>query len=160
METGQGMERVDAGLDVLIRPMRAEDVETVLGIESRVFTTPWQTETFMGLIGRPGSELWVMEHPVAGIVAYAVLWCILDQGELANIAVRPDHLGQGYASQLLRRVLDIARGREVETIYLEVRASNTRAVELYERFGFSQIGVRKMYYDKPREDALVMRIEL
>jgi ribosomal-protein-alanine N-acetyltransferase len=154
------MERVDAGPDVLIRPMRTEDVEQVLGIESRVFTTPWQAETFQSLIGRPGSELWVMEHPVEGLVAYAVLWCILDQGELANIAVRSDHRGEGYASQLLERVLHIARDREVETIYLEVRASNTRALELYERFGFSQVGVRKLYYDKPKEDALVMRLEL
>jgi len=154
------MERVDAARDVLIRPMETEDVETVLTIESRAFTTPWQADTFQSLIGRPSSELWVMEHTVEGIVAYAVLWCILDQGELANIAVRPDHLGQGYASQLLERVLDIARGRDVETIYLEVRASNSRALELYERFGFSQVGVRKMYYDEPKEDALVLRVEL
>jgi ribosomal-protein-alanine N-acetyltransferase len=154
------MERVDAARDVLIRPMETEDVETVLTIESRAFTTPWQADTFQSLIGRPSSELWVMEHTAEGIVAYAVLWCILDQGELANIAVRPDHLGQGYASQLLERVLDIARGRDVETIYLEVRASNSRALELYERFGFSQVGVRKMYYDEPKEDALVLRVEL
>ncbi len=99
-----------------------------------------------------------MEHPVAGILAYAVLWCILDQAELANIAVRSEYRGQGYASRLLERVLQIARDREVETIYLEVRASNARALELYERFGFSQVGVRKNYYDKPTEDALVMRL--
>ncbi len=152
------MGRVDAGPDALIRPMEPEDVETVLGIESRVFTTPWQADTFLSLIGRPSSELWVMEHPVAGILAYAVLWCVLHQAELANIAVRSEYRGQGYASRLLERVLQIARDREVETIYLEVRASNTRALELYERFGFSQVGVRKNYYDKPKEDALVMRL--
>jgi len=154
------MERVDAGPDVLIRRMEPEDVETVLSIESRVFTTPWQANTFLSLIGRSGSELWVMEHPVVGILAYAVLWCILDQAELANIAVRSEYRGQGYASRLLERVLQIARDREVETIYLEVRASNTRALELYERFGFSQVGVRKNYYDKPKEDALVMQLVL
>ena len=154
------MERVDAGPDAQIRPMEPEDVETVLGIESRVFTTPWQAETFLSLIGRPGSELWVLEHPVAGILAYAVLWCILDQAELANIAVRSGYRGQGYASRLLERVLQIARDRKVETIYLEVRASNTRAVELYERFGFSRVSVRKNYYGKPKEDALVMRMLL
>ena len=151
------MERVDAGPDADIRPMEPEDVETVLGIESRAFTTPWQADTFLNLIGRPGSELWVMEHPVAGILAYAVLWCILDQAELANIAVRSDFRGQGYASRMLERVLQIARDRQVESIYLEVRASNKRAVELYERFGFSRVGERKTYYDKPKEDALVMR---
>ena len=154
------MERVDAGPDVLIRRMEPEDVETVLSIESRVFTTPWQANTFLSLIGRPGSELWVMEHPVAGIIAYAVLWCVLDQAELANIAVRYEYRGHGYASRLLERVLQIARDRSVETIYLEVRASNRRAVELYERFEFSQVGVRKNYYDKPKEDALVMRMML
>ena len=151
------MERVDAGPDVLIRPMERDDVETVLSIESRVFTTPWQADTFLSLIGRPSSELWVMEHSVAGIVAYAVLWCILDQAELANIAVRSEYRGQGFASRLLERVLQIAEGRGIETIYLEVRASNTQALELYERFGFSQVGVRERYYDKPKEDALVMR---
>lgn len=154
------MERVDAGPDVLIRPMKRDDVESVLSIESRVFTTPWQADTFLNLIGRPGSELWVMEHPVAGILAYAVLWCVLDQAELANIAVRSEYRGQGYASRLLERVLQVARDREVETIYLEVRASNTRALELYDRFGFLQVGVRKNYYDRPKEDALVMRLVL
>ena len=160
MATGQGMERVDAVPDVLIRPMKRDDVETVLSIESLVFTTPWQADIFLNLIGRPGSELWVIEHPVAGILAYAVLWCILDQAELANIAVRSDYRGQGYASRLLERILQIARDRKVETIYLEVRASNTRAVELYERFGFSRVGVRKNYYGEPKEDALVMRVLL
>ena len=154
------MERVDAGPELLVRPMEPEDVETVLSIESRVFTSPWQADTFLSLIGRAGSELWVMEHPDAGLIAYAVLWCILDQGELANIAVRPEYRGRGYAARLLERVLQIARDRTVETIYLEVRASNTRAVELYRRFGFSQVGVRKKYYDKPKEDALVMKLEL
>jgi ribosomal-protein-alanine N-acetyltransferase len=154
------MERVDAGPDVLIRPMKRDDVESVLSIESRVFTTPWQADTFLNLIRRPGSELWVMEHPVAGILAYAVLWCVLDQAELANIAVRSEYRGQGYASRLLERVLQVARNREVGTIYLEVRASNTQASELYERFGFLQVGVRKNYYGKPREDALVMRLVL
>ena len=151
------MERIEVGSDAHIRPMEPEDVETVVGIESRAFTSPWQADTFLNLIGRPGSELWVMEHPVAGILAYAVLWCILDQAELANIAVRSDFRGQGYASRMLERVLQIARDRQVESIYLEVRASNKRAVELYERFGFSRVGVRKTYYDKPKEDALVMR---
>ena len=154
------MERVDAGPYVLIRPMERDDVETVLSIESRVFTTPWQADTFLSLIGRPSAELWVMEHSVAGIVAYAVLWCILDQAELANIAVRSEYRGQGFASRLLERVLQIAEGRGIETIYLEVRASNTQALEVYERFGFSQVGVRERYYDKPKEDALVMRLVL
>ncbi len=154
------MERVDAAPEVLIRPMKRSDVETVLGIERRVFTSPWQANTFSGLIGRPGSELWVMERPPEGVIAYAVLWCIVDQGELANLAVRPEYRGQGYAARLLEHVLRNARERDVEAIYLEVRASNERALELYEGFGFLRVGVRKNYYDKPKEDALVMRMLL
>ena len=118
------------------------------------------TVGFSGLIGRPGSELWVMERPPEGVIAYAVLWCIVDQGELANLAVRPEYRGQGYAARLLDHVLRNARERDVEAIYLEVRASNERALELYEGFGFLRVGVRKNYYDKPKEDALVMRMLL
>lgn len=136
--------------------MCSGDVDAVLSIENRAFTSPWKAETFRALIGRSGAEVWVMEHADAGVIAYAVLWCILDQGELANIAVVPEFRGQGLASRLLERVLEVARGRGVTSIYLEVRASNERAADLYLGFGFEEIARRKGYYDDPKEDALVM----
>ncbi len=138
------------------RPMAAPDVERVVAIEAAAFTSPWKADTFRTLLERPGAELWVLDDEDAGVVAYAVLWCILDQGELANIAVIDGYRGRGYGAYLLSRVIEVARSRGVEAIYLEVRESNTGAANLYRRFGFEQMGVRRDYYDSPREDALLM----
>lgn len=141
---------------VVARRMGPEDVGRVAEIEAVSFTAPWKADTFESLLGRPGAELWVLDDPSDGVVAYAVLWCILDQGELANIAVVSGHRGRGHGRYLLGKVLEVARERGVESLYLEVRVSNASAIELYRSFGFTQVGTRKAYYDKPREDALLM----
>lgn len=154
------MDGVDALAGVRIRRMRAADVEAVVRIETEAFSSPWQRETFNNLIERPGLELLVLEDVEEGVIGYAVLWCILDQGELANLAIAPRLRGIGLGAHLLARVLEIARDREVETVYLEVRASNVRAVELYRRFGFSDVGLRRGYYEHPKEDALIMMARL
>lgn len=147
-------------VETRVRPMEARDVERVVSIERASFTSAWQPETFHGLLNRPGAELWVLDHPEDGVVGYAVLWCILDQGELANIAVAEAHRGRGLGRRLLEAVLDVGRQRGLDAVYLEVRASNADALALYERFGFRQVGIRRRYYDKPREDALVMLLRL
>jgi len=85
-----------------------------------------------------------------------VLWCILDQGELANMAITQSFRRRGLGGFLLARVLDVARERGIETMYLEVRASNEVALKLYTRFGFTDVGVRRAYYERPKEDARVM----
>jgi ribosomal-protein-alanine N-acetyltransferase len=140
--------------------MRAADIEAVVAIESEAFTTPWQPETFLGLLDRPGVELIVMEDAAEGVIGYAVLWCISDQGELANVAVAPGRRGQGLGRYLIGRVLHVARKRGVKKVYLEVRASNERALELYGAFGFRDVGVRPGYYDHPKEDARIMMAQL
>ena len=154
------MEQVETPQGVTVRRLAAEDVDAVVAIETEAFASPWQRETFLDLLDRPGLELLVMEDSVAGIVGYAVLWCIVDQGELANMAITPNFRRRGLGSLLLARVLDVAREREVETVYLEVRASNESAVRLYTRFGFTEVGTRRAYYDRPKEDALVMMAAL
>lgn len=142
-----------------IRAMVDRDVDRVAELEAHAFGSPWEAGTFRRLLGRSGAELLVSE--VRGeIVGYAVLWCILDQGELANIAVDPAWQRRGLGSRLLERVLERARERGVADLFLEVRESNTVARELYRRRGFVPIGVRRNYYDSPREDARVLRLEL
>jgi ribosomal-protein-alanine N-acetyltransferase len=145
---------------VQVRAMRDEDVDAVVAIETEAFSSPWQRDTFLELIGRPNLELLVMEHAAAGIVGYAVLWCILDQGELANLAIVPGMRSRGLGTRLLESVVDVARRRGVETMYLEVRDSNAAALELYRRFGFSQVGLRRGYYDRPKEDARILMAKL
>ncbi len=143
-----------------VRRMRSEDVKRVAAIEAESFSSPWKASTFRTLLARPGAELWVLEDDGAGIIGYAVLWCILDEGELANIAVTASHRGRGLGARLLSAMIDIARERGVASLYLEVRVSNEKAAELYRRFGFEKIGMRRDYYDSPREDAVLMRARL
>jgi ribosomal-protein-alanine N-acetyltransferase len=140
--------------------MSAGDVESVAAIEAEAFTSPWSVQTFASLLDRSGLELLVLEDEHEGVIGYAVLWCILDQGELANVAVTPRLRGRGLGTFLLGRVIEIARARGIENVFLEVRPSNTVAVELYRRFGFQEVGLRKGYYDQPREDALILAARL
>jgi ribosomal-protein-alanine N-acetyltransferase len=145
---------------ISIRPLRPEDIGAVVSIEAESFSTPWSPETFSGLIGRDAVELIVMVDQDTEVIGYAVLWCILDQGELANLALATPRRGEGLGGLLLRHVLRVAKGRGVEKLFLEVRASNRRAIELYRAQGFEEVGVRKAYYEQPREDALVMLLRL
>lgn len=141
---------------IRVRPLRREDIGAVVDIETEAFTTPWQASTFEDLLGRDGIELMVMTDVAEGVIGYAVLWVILDEGELANLALTTNRRGAGLGAHLLRHVLGRARDRGVEKLFLEVRASNSRAIELYQSFGFEDVGVRRDYYERPREDARVM----
>lgn len=154
------MDGVAAPAGVTVRPLTPADVDAVAALEAEAFSSPWSRDTFLGLMDRRALELRVLESAEAGIVGYAVLWCILDQGELANMAVAPAFRGRGFGAFLLSQVLEVARERGVKTLFLEVRVSNEAAARLYGRFGFEEIGVRRGYYDRPKEDALVMRATL
>ena len=136
--------------------MTTEDVDQVVSIELEAFATPWKADTFRSLINRDNVVTLVLELLEGEVVGYAVLWCVLEQGELANLAIRETHRGRGLGSRLLDEVLDVARSKAISSLYLEVRASNDRAAALYAQRGFVEIGRRKGYYDRPREDARVL----
>ena len=140
----------------IVRPMLEADIERVTAIETSSFTTPWKAATFRTLMDRSGAVLRVLETPEVAVAGYAVLWCILDQGELANIAVAAELRDRGFGSFLLDRMTEEARSRGVESLYLEVRVSNFRARAMYGSRGFEEIGVRRDYYEKPREDARIL----
>ncbi len=139
--------------------MTSSDVHEVARIETTAFSTPWSEGTFRSLLDRSGVELWVAEWGDQ-LAAYAILWRVRDEGELANIAVRTDLRGRGIGSGLLTRMLEIAQDSGVRSLYLEVRESNELAREMYARRGFHEIGVRRGYYEGPREDARVLKKSL
>ena len=154
------MDGPDDHRGVKVRRMRSDDISAVIDIETEAFSSPWTKETFGRLIDQSRVELLVLEEEKAGVIGYAVLWCILDQGELANMAVTLQFRGNGLGAHLMASILEVARDRGVRTMYLEVRASNERAVELYRRFGFCDVGLRKGYYQDPKEDARMMKAVL
>ena len=146
-------------MSVEVREMRAADVAAVAALEATAFSTPWAEATFHKLLRRPGAEMGVLVEGER-LLGYVVLWCVLDQGEIANIAIVADRRGEGLGRLLLDETLETALHRGVKNVFLEVRASNAAARALYARRGFREIGVRKGYYDAPKEDALVLQIDL
>lgn len=143
----------------MIRPMAPTDVNAVAALEASAFSTPWSADTFLRLLDRPGAELHVMEEG-GSLVGYGVLWCILDQGELANIAIAPEARGRGLGGRLLAHFVAVARRRGVRRLFLEVRQSNAVALRLYSSRGFEEIGRRRDYYERPKEDALVLELKI
>jgi ribosomal-protein-alanine N-acetyltransferase len=139
--------------------MEPRDVARVAELEAASFTAPWREGTFHRLVGRPLAELWVVEEE-GRVVGYAVLWCVLDQGELANIAIAPEARGRGLGGALLDHVLAEARRRGMRTLFLEVRESNRAARAMYDARGFLEVGVRPGYYSSPSEDARVLKLPL
>lgn len=144
---------------VRVRPMTEADLDRVTEIEVRSFSVPWKRRTFRSLLDREDAELWVVEpvaDPSSSVVAYLVLWFAGDEAELADVAVAREHRGRGLGALLVGRAVERARARGAGSLFLEVRASNERALALYRSRGFRVISVRKGYYTRPREDALVM----
>lgn len=139
-----------------VRAMEPDDVDEVAAIEARAFSSPWPAEMFHTLLEQKGAVLLVLELDALPVAGYAILWCVLEQGELSNIAVAEEWRGRALGSYLLDAVLDRAARQGVEQLFLEVRESNTVAQELYRTRGFVLIGRRADYYRHPREDARVL----
>lgn len=144
---------------VRIRPMTRGDVPAVIAIERSSFATPWTESTFRSLLERKGTGLWVAVTAAEReeVVGYAVVWAVLEQAELGNVAVAEAFRRRGLATRLVHAVVDWLRVQGVRELYLEVRESNAAARALYQGLGFRPIGRRKGYYSRPREDALVLR---
>lgn len=139
--------------------MRRRDVQQVAEIERRCYSLPWSAFTFQALLRRPNTVLLVAED-TKGVAGYAALWLAADEAELGNLAVRPGRRARGIGRLLLARVLSEAAGCGARRVFLEVRESNSVARRLYESAGFRIVGHRPDYYASPREDALVMRVEI
>lgn len=141
--------------EILIRPMSAEDIEPIARLERLCFVDPWPRASFLGEIGRPGGFSRVLTE--AGVpAAYLVAWFVADEVHLANLAVAPAHRGKRFAKRMLRELIDESYARGSRHVVLEVRVSNEPAVRLYESFHFKPVAIRKNYYVRQREDALVM----
>jgi len=137
--------------------MTIGDVAEVGALEARVFPDAWSADSFLAEVERKPD----IGYPIAvrrdrELVAYAVVWFIVDEIHIGNIAVHPEHQGAGLGSALLEHILEEGRRRSMAFATLEVRPSNTSAIALYERYGFEKVAVRRRYYQNDREDAWVL----
>lgn len=141
-------------------PMQVEDMAEVLAIEYRLYPYPWTRGNFLDSL-YSGYQTWTLRDASHALVGYFLMMPAVDEAHLLNITAHHDRQGQGIGRLLLDKVVELARGTGMNFVLLEVRPSNARALAVYQRYGFSQIGVRKNYYPAAhdtREDAIVMRL--
>lgn len=138
-----------------IRTMTAEDVDAVATLEAQIFSQPWSRQGFLDAIELADTVFLVAEEN-AEIAGYIGMYVCLDEGEITNVAVSEDVRRRGIGGMLIRAIQKEAVQREVRQIVLEVRVSNEHAIRLYEHTGFVKQGVRKGFYDLPKEDAYIM----
>jgi len=142
-----------------IRPMGEGDLPRVLEIEGVSYSVPWKDATFLSLLRRTDSDLYVAEDR-GGIIGYTACWTVIDQAELGNVAVAPEARGRGAGGALVDTVVERVRERGARDLFLEVRESNLGAQSLYRERGFVVVSRRRSYYAHPTEDALVMRLRV
>ena len=145
----------------MLQPMQAEDLEAVIVIEQTAYSHPWTRGNFRDALA---SGYWAQCLRVQGeLVGYVVAMQGVQETHLLNVAVAPQRQGQGWSHVLLDALCLWSRQQQAEWLWLEVRESNRRALQVYERYGFHRVGLRKDYYPadrQQREHAVVMSLNL
>lgn len=142
--------------EISLRRMQEEDVEAVAAMEEALFSDAWSRNSLKNMTDSRCDFGYVCVGP-NGILAYCLVRQVLDEGEILRIATSKNCQRRGFAEQLLRGLM--TELSPVTIWNLEVRESNYPAIHLYEKLGFSPIGVRKNYYREPTENALLMQLQ-
>ncbi len=147
---------------LIYEPMQESDLDEVVAVEQEVYPYPWSRNNFSDSLSQ-GYHAWVLRAQDRELMGYFLVMGIVDEAHLLNVAVSRTWQGKGIGRLLVNQAVALSRGLGMESILLEVRPSNGRALEIYQRYGFSEIGRRKGYYpaaNSTREDAIVMRFGL
>ena len=141
-----------------LRPMTSDDVKAVMGIEEASYEFPW-TKGIMHDCLRVGYCCWVICLGQR-VVGYGIISVAAGECHILNLCVHPDMRGHGLGRHLLVHLLQLAREHRADAAFLEVRASNLAAIELYRSLGFNEVGLRRDYYPAHggREDAVVFAL--
>jgi len=152
-ETAKGADRKT---EIRIRRMVPEDVPAAAALERDCFSEPWSENAYLRTLADENALYLVAEKENGEMAGMCGLLDILGEGDISNVAVAEPFRRQKIAERLLEELLRRGRERGIAAFTLEVRASNEAAIRLYEKFGFVTEGRRKNFYEKPREDALIL----
>lgn len=133
-------------------------VAQVAQLEKICFADPWSKKSVASELDNPLSY-WLVAVEEDRVVGYVGSQSVEGESDMMNVAVHPDHRRQGIGQALVEDLVKALRQRGNHSLTLEVRVSNEKAIGLYEKLGFSQVGLRKNYYRNPKEDALILRKE-
>ncbi len=141
-------------MEQLIRRMQMEDIAEVLEIQNSLGFQDWSEQSFRSEVSNTDYSIPLI-FKNDRILGYMVTRIVADEAELCSIAVRKENEGKGVAHRLLATCDSILDARSIRQMFLEVRISNSRAIQFYHRNGFQDMGLRKKYY-QDGEDALLM----
>ena len=137
--------------------MTADQVAQVAELEKICFGTEAWSERSVASELTNSLSLWLVAEEEGNVWGYVGSQTVMDETDMMNIAVHPEHRKQGIAATLVNNLVDALKTRGSHSLMLEVRASNDPARKLYDKLGFQQVGLRKNYYRNPKEDACILR---
>ena len=145
---------------ITVRPVREQDAEALAAIEKECFSLPLSKEQLLSQIRDEKVFFLTAEDPDGEPAGYAGYYAVLDEGYITNVAVREVFRRRHIADRLMEELEHRAKEDALAFLTLEVRESNAPAVALYSKHGFETRGLRKNYYERPRENALIMTLDL
>lgn len=138
-----------------ILQMRAEDIKEVAKLEAKLFSLPWSEKGFLDSLCSEYT-IYLVVKKEGRIVGYCGLVRSFDEADITNVAVDPGEQNQGIGYAMLSKLMELGRQAGICRFTLEVRAGNASALHLYQKLGFESVGIRRRFYEKPVEDAVIM----
>ncbi len=139
----------------LIKKMTNEHISDILFIEEMCFEDPWNEQMFLGELEHENVYYFIIikDNKPVGYIGF---WHIVDEGHITNICIDKTLQKQGLGTKLMEYAIEAMKSLEIIATTLEVRQSNLKAINFYNKLGFTSEGVRKNYYSNPKEDAVIM----
>ena len=139
-----------------IADVRIEDIEQIEQLEKQCFSIPWSRQALISQLP-DDMHIFIAAFDDGGnVLGYVGMMYVLDEGYISNVAVSPEFRRNGIADKLIESLVLRANEKNLSFVTLEVRQSNTPAIDLYKKNSFLNVGLRKNYYNKPTEDAILM----
>ena len=138
-----------------IRLMTEADLIAVAEIEKLIFSIPWSVQAFKDSLYNDNTIYFVATEDDV-VIGYCGMYISFEEGNITNVAVDSACRRKGVAQKLLNKLITMATQKGVNNIFLEVRETNVAAIKLYEHLGFREAGIRRNFYEKPTENAIIM----
>lgn len=148
--------------DLKIRHANKEDTKAIWLVAESAYEegSPWELNQFQEIISYKNAIHLIAEKSDGEVLALIIASKTMVEADIYMLAVKKNYQGKGIGKKIFQELIDELKNSDLETIFLEVRESNIAAKSVYRKLGFIEIGHRKDYYSKPKEDALMMKIDL
>jgi len=140
--------------DIVIEEMTSSDIDGIYEVEVSSFSKPWSKKSFEKELTNSVATYLVAKID-SKLIGYIGVWQVLDEGHITNVAVHKDYRGKKIGDKLVRDMVMLCKEKGIIAMTLEVRVSNVVAQNLYKKYGFKSVGIRKGYYED-KEDAMIM----